>query len=79
MNLPEKRVCGLDKLLMEDIVRVHISEIRTGDTILHTDGKIRTVCRNNIHKDRFMGISLWGDTYRLGTIPVKKIIYKQPR
>lgn len=61
---------------METIIEVHISEIRPGDTILHTDGKIRTVCRNNIHKDSFMGVSLFGDTYWLGTVPVKKIATK---
>lgn len=55
-------------------VEVHISEIRPGDTILHSDGKIRTVCSNNIKRDSFMGISLFGDTYRLGTIPVKKMM-----
>ena len=61
---------------METITEVHISEIRPGDTILHADGKIRTVCRNNVRRDSFMGISLFGDTYQLGTIPVKKIIIK---
>lgn len=56
----------------KNVVEVHISEIRSGDTILHTDGKIRTVCEKNITRDRFMGIALFGDSYRLGTISVKK-------
>lgn len=59
---------------IKNAVKVHISEIRQGDTILHIDGNIRTVCPNNIKKDNFMGISLFGDTYQLGTIPVKKLI-----
>ena len=62
---------------METIIEVHISEIRPGDTILHTDGKIRTVCSNNIHRDSFMGVSLFGDTYRLGNVPVRKISIKK--
>lgn len=62
------------KDVIKNAVEVHISEIRPGDTILHIDGKIRTVCRNNIRKDNFMGVSLFGDTYRLGTIPVKKLL-----
>lgn len=62
------------KDVIKNAVEVHISEIRAGDTILHTDGKIRTVCRNNIRKDNFMGVSLFGDTYRLGTISVKKLL-----
>ena len=58
---------------IKNAVEVHISEIRPGDTILHTYGKVRTVCRNNIKHNSFMGISLFGDSYRLGTIPVKKL------
>lgn len=68
----------MDELWIEkaikNAVEVHISTIRSGDTILHTDGKVRTVCRNNITKDKFMRISLFGDSYRLGTLPVKKLL-----
>lgn len=42
----------------KNIVEVHISEIRPGDTILHIDGKIRTVCE----KDR-TEIALWGFSF----------------
>lgn len=55
------------------IVEVHISTIKSGDTILHTDNKITTVCNNNI-KSGFCGITLFGDSYISGTILVKKII-----
>lgn len=55
------------------IEEVHISTIKSGDTILHTDNKITTVCNNNI-KIGFCGITLFGDSYRSGTILVKKII-----
>ena len=55
------------------IIEVHISTIKGGATILHTDNKITTVCNNNI-KRGFCGITLFGDPYRSGTILVKKII-----
>lgn len=55
------------------IVEVHISTIKSGDTILHTDNKITTVCNNNIKKG-FCGITLFGDSYRIGTLLVKKIL-----
>ena len=55
------------------IQEVHISVIKNGDTILHTDNKITTVCNNNI-KRGFFGITLFGDSYNMGTIRVKKII-----
>ena len=56
------------------IIEVNISQIRPGDTIMCRDGKIRTVCKGNIHYDKFMGRSLFGDTYNLGTILVKKLL-----
>ena len=55
------------------IVEVHISTIKNGDTILHTDNKISTVCNKNI-KTGFCGITIFGDSYRMGTQLVKKII-----
>lgn len=56
------------------VEKVHISQIKPGDTILHTDGLVRTVCRNNIHRDPFCGLSLFGDTYLLGIKPVIRFI-----
>ena len=47
----------------------HISRIRTGDAILHNN-KPMTVCRDDIKRSDFMGISIFGDCYRLGTLPV---------
>lgn len=55
------------------IQEVHISTISAGDTILHDD-KVRTVTNSNIKRSDFMGISIFGDSYRLGTVLVKKII-----
>lgn len=48
----------------------HISTIRAGDTVEH-QGRLMTVCASNL-KRGFMGITLFGDSYRLGTLPVKK-------
>lgn len=47
--------------------------IGIGDTILCNDGNMRTVCRNNI-TNGFMGLCLFGDSYRLGNEKVKKVI-----
>lgn len=52
---------------------IHISQIKAGDTIIH-NGQLTTVCKNNIKHDTFMGTSLFGDTYRSGTVPVKKVV-----
>ena len=53
------------------IEEVHITTICPGDTILHY-GELKTVCRNNIKHNEFMGISIFGDSYRSGYLPVKK-------
>ena len=52
---------------------VHISQIRPGDVILHRDGKFRTVCEKDIHEDRFMGRSIFGDCYWSGLLLVKRV------
>lgn len=53
-------------------------EIKIGDAILCEDGKIRTVCKNSITNDSFMGKSIFGDCYNLGYKKVKKVIIKNP-
>lgn len=56
------------------IKEVHKREIRVGDTILWHDGSLKTVCRENITHSNFMGICLFGDSFRLGYQKVKKVI-----
>lgn len=51
---------------------VHISRIRAGDTIIH-NGELRTVCDSNI-KSGFCGITIFGDSYRMATLPVQKVV-----
>jgi hypothetical protein len=53
---------------------VHISTIKSGDTIIHVDGHVRTVCKNNIKRRGFCGDTLFGDSYQSGTVLVKKIL-----
>ena len=54
------------------IESVHISQISVGDTIEH-NGYLRTISGNNIKKDSFMGVTLFGDSYNSGTKTVKKV------
>ncbi|KKN51765.1 hypothetical protein LCGC14_0619420 [marine sediment metagenome] len=56
-----------------EVSKKHISLIRAGDTIDHC-GKHRTVCTKDI-KRGFCGITIFGDSYRLGTIPVAVVGY----
>lgn len=56
------------------ITEVHISTIQPGDTIYHTDG-LRTVNREHIKNDKFMGTSIFGDCYSLGRKKVKKVTF----
>lgn len=61
---------------MYEIANVHKDTIKVGDTILCADGLMRTVCKNNITTG-FCGKSIFGNSYRLGHLPVKKVILKR--
>lgn len=56
-----------------DIQLIDKEDIKIGDIILCNDGDNRTVCKNNI-MNGFMGLCLFGDSYRLGIEKVKKVI-----
>ena len=44
---------------------VHKSEIKIGDTVIH-NGELRTVDKQSISRDEFMGLLLFGDSYHMG-------------
>ena len=52
----------------------HVDLIRPGDTGL-IDWHLKTGSANNI-KRGFMGTTLWGDSFRLGTVPVQRVTFK---
>lgn len=49
--------------------KIHISKVNAGQTVLH-NGEVRTVCNSDIRHCKFMGITLFGDSYNLGYKPV---------
>lgn len=55
---------------------VHISSVRVGDAVVH-QGKEMTVCAKDIKIDPFFGRMLFGDPYRLGMQPVKRLLIKR--
>lgn len=52
----------------------HVDLIRPGDTVL-IDGQLKTISPSSI-KRGFMGTTLWGDSFRLGTVPVQRVTFK---
>lgn len=60
-----------------ELVPTHISLIRSGDTVLH-NGEVKTVCSTDIKKDAFMGITIFGDSYRIGYKAVQCVVFKRP-
>lgn len=54
-------------------MKVDILTIKSGDTIVH-NGNVVTVNAKDIHRDSFMGITLFGDSYSLGRKPVIKVV-----
>lgn len=57
-----------------NIKLVYKEDIRIGDIIMCNDGNMRTVCKNNITHDGFMGVCIFGDSYQLGYNKVKKVV-----
>lgn len=55
------------------VTPVHIETIRPGDTIVDPYGVIRTVCGGNIDNSIDGTLTIFGDSYRLGTEPVYRI------
>ena len=58
-------------------IAVDIQDIKIGDTIIGNDDKIKLVSKGNIKYNKFMGLTLFGDCYKLGTQKVRKLIYKK--
>jgi len=59
---------------MKNTKKVHISEIKAGDAIIH-NGELVTVSVCDIKTCKFMGITIFGDSYNLGYKPVE-LVYK---
>jgi hypothetical protein len=53
----------------------HISEIKSGDTILH-NGEMRTVSGTDIKGNSFIGKTIFGDSYNLGNKQVERISFR---
>lgn len=62
------------KQFLTKIELTHIDNIKVGDTVKH-NGNIITVSGNNIEYNTFMGTTIFGDSYKLGTKPVEKITF----
>ena len=58
------------------VEEIHISDVVVGDTVFH-QGNEMTVCVKNIKRDDFFGFLLFGDSYKLGTQKVKRLLIKR--
>ena len=58
-------------------IATDIKDIKIGDVIIDNDGTTKTVSKGNIKYDKFMGLTLFGDCYKLGMQKVRKLIYKK--
>lgn len=57
---------------------VHISTIKSGDTIISKDGFMRTICKSNLGYDSLWGKTIHGDSYKAGHELVKKVVFVKP-
>ncbi len=65
----------MDNMIIQE---VHISQITAGDAIMCGDGHVRTICSKDIHRGGFCGYTIFGYSYRSGTIPVKRVKFAVP-
>ncbi len=66
---------GDDNMWVE--IAADIQDIKVGDTIIDNDGKRKLVSQGNIKYNDFMGLTLFGDCYKLGTQKARKLIFKE--
>ena len=57
------------------IVQVHIQTIKVSDTVIY-NGKMHTVCGKDLGSDNGMGYTLFGDSFKLGTVPVSLVLFR---
>ena len=56
------------------LTEVHIKDLKVGDTAIRpSDDALVTINKDNLKYSSFMGLSLWGDSFRLGTIKIKRV------
>ncbi len=53
--------------------QVHISDIKVGDVVV-IGGEAKTVGKLDIKEDAFMGKTLYGNSYKLGTQTIARAI-----
>jgi len=57
---------------MEGLIKhvIHIDDIQAGDCLECEDGFVRTVGKNNIKRNTFMGTTVFGSAHRMGKVTV---------
>jgi len=53
--------------------QVHINDLKSGDTVVHA-GVVKTLTSCNIGGDKFIGRTIWGDSYHAGNKPVELVV-----
>jgi len=54
-------------------ILVNIGELKTGDTVIHNGEKV-TVGKNCVKYSDFMGRTFRGDSYKLGSVKIIKVL-----
>lgn len=57
-----------------DIEEVNKEKIKGGDTILLDDGVTKTICRQDITLNSFVGRCICGDSYKIGKRLVRRVL-----
>jgi hypothetical protein len=66
-----------ESIMNYTIVLTHIGDISVGDTV-EFNGELKTVSKNDIKYDSFVGRTLFGDCFTLGYQRVRKVVFNRP-
>ncbi|QPI17918.1 hypothetical protein POP12_126 [Pectobacterium phage POP12] len=56
------------------VTDIHINDVSVGDTVIHL-GHLRTVSSCDLSNDDLFGRLLFGDSYRLGRVMIKRVTF----
>lgn len=65
----------MENMIIEE---VHISQVVAGDSIVCSDGHVRTICPKDIRRGGFCGDTIFGFSYNSGKIKVNRAKFKVP-
>ncbi len=73
-KLTINQIKKLNHIYNFDVIYVKLSQLNYGDTVIYQN-KIHTVSKSNLKYNNFDGYTFYGDSYKLGTTKIQKVLF----